>query len=322
MMSNSHPCAACFCSPLFLILKTMNRWTVATAVLLTFSITADAGRLQFAFERGAAIWVADLDGNNARRITTGSGADLSPDGREIVFNTDDSKAADLVREIAIADLGTKQIKIVEGIPSRNCQRAAWSPDGKQILFSIWMGSDWHLAVVSPNGAGFRYLKKASPSHNSYWSAGWASDGKSIYSQDLTYLYQFDLQGRELKKWKLDSLFPKGSMNSGSSIACSPDGRRLLVEVDMDEEEANLPDWDGPPPSLWNLDLTSEKATRLTRPGVLASGGCWLDETHILFTALSAKEKDPLIEKMDLLTKGTEPVLKNGLNPSVSRLSNR
>ena len=270
------------------------------------------------FERGPAIWMANLDGSNAHKITKGTGPDLSPDGTTIVFNTDDSSSKDLVREIATADVATKKVTVLKGIPSKNCQRALWSADGKQILFSIWNGNDWDLALIAPDGSGFRIFKKAGQDHHSLWSTSWAADGKSIFAQDLDYIYQFNLDGSEVKKWKLDTIFPKGGMNSGSRIASSPDGKTLLVEVDMDEEETNMPDWDGPPPSLWLFDLESVKAVRLTKKGMLASSGCWLDNSHILFNLFSAKEKQPAIYEMEIGKKEMKPVLKDGVNPSVAR----
>src|SRR5262249_25625524 len=162
-----------------------------------------------------------------------------------------------------------------------------------------------------------YLKK-SGSHNSLWSTCWATDGKSIFAQDLDYLYQMNLEGQELKKWKLESLFPNAGMNSGSRIASSPDGKTLLVEVDTDEEVTDIPDWDGPPPSLWTFDLGSARTTRLTEKGVLASSGCWLDGSHILFNLHSAKQKQPVIYQMEIGKKEAKPVIKDGVNPSVSR----
>lgn len=276
-----------------------------------------------AFERGTSIWIANANGTDAKKITRGSGPDMSPDGTRIAFNTDDSTNKDLTRHIAVVDVATKKLTIFKKeIPSDNCQRAVWSPDGAHILFSIWTGSDWHLAMINADGSGFRYVKKATPKNNSYWSTCWASDGKSIYAQDLTNLYEFGLDGTEMKKWSLHTLFPKGSMSSGSSIAVSPDGKTFLIDVDMDEEEANMPDWDGPPPSLWTLELASQKTTRLSPKGVLAWHGGWLNSKEIVFTSQSAKEKDPTLYKMMLAEKDRKALLKNGNNPSLSRATDK
>ena len=297
----------------------MNR-TLALGLLLSYAAVQGiaAGPQEVAFERGSAIWIANVDGSNPRKIAKGSGPDLSPDTTKIVFTTDDSSSKDLVREIATADVASKKVTLVKGIPSKNCYGGRWSPDGKQILFYLWNGEDWDLALIGPDGSGYRILKKAGPEHHSLWSTCWASDGKSIFAQDLDYIYRLDLEGHELGKWKVDSLFPKGGMNSGSVISSSPEGKTLLVEVDMDEEVTNIPDWDGPAPSLWTLDLGSGKATRLTDKGVLASSGCWLDGRHILFNLFSAKQKKAGIYEMEIGKKEVRPVIKDGVNPTVAR----
>lgn len=289
-------------------------------IFSSFSAVA-AAQQQIVFERGTAIWIANSDGSNARKVTEGSGPNLSSDGKRIAFHTNSSSETDLVRRIAVVDVATKKVMVFKKeIPSDNCQHAVWASNGTQILFSIWSESDWHLGLINADGSGFRYFKKAVPKGNSYWSTCWAPDGKSIYAQDLRNLYQFGLNGTEMKKWSLDSLLPHGSMNSGSHIAVSPEGKTLLIDVDMDEEEANMPDWDGPPPSLWTLEIASQKATRLSPKGGLAWHGCWLDSKEILFTSQAAKEKEPTIYKMVLAEKNRTPVLKNANNPNVSRLT--
>ena len=288
-------------------------------LLFSWSHAIAAASQHFAFERGTTIWIANVDGSDAKKIAKGSGPDLSPDGTRVAFHTDDSNKKDVIRHIAVVDVATKKVTVFKNeIPSNNCQRATWSPDGTRILFNIWTDSDWHLAMIKADGTGFRYVKKATPKNNSFWSACWAADGKSIYAQDLNNLYQFALDGSEMKKWKLDSLFPKGGMNSGSNAEVSPDGKMMVVDIDMEEEEANMPDWDGPPPSVWALDIASGKATRLTPKGLLAWHGSWIDSKEILFTSQSAKEKEPTVYRMKLTEKDRKPVLKDANNPSVSK----
>jgi len=291
---------------------------IALGLLLSGSIALSlaAEPQHIVFERGSAIWIANIDGTKAQKITQGSGPSLSPDGTRIAFNTDNSDK-DLVREIAIADIATKKVTIVKEIPSKNCYHALWSPDGKQILFYLWNGNDWDLAMIAPDSSGLRTIRKADSEHHSLWSTCWAVDGKSIFAQDLDYLYQLNLEGAEMKKWKLETLFPAGGMNSGGTIAVSPDGKTLLVEVDMDEEVTNMPDWEGPPPSLWTFDLESGKATRLTEKGKLAASGCWLDKTHILFNLFSPKEKQPSLYEMEIGKKEMKRIIKDAANPSVS-----
>lgn len=300
---------------------------IGLVVTCTAALSLAAGPQKLVFERGSTIWIANLDGSKAEKITEGSGPDLSPDGTKIAFNTDIPGEGGPMRELAIADVATKKVTLVQGIPSKNCQRALWSPNGKQILFTIWNGADWDIALISPDGSGFRYVRKSSPRDpqkksgpkvDPVWSTAWTMDGKSIFTQDLNYIYQFNLDGREVRKWKMGALFPGGGMNSNSRITSSPDGKILLVEIDMDEEVNDMPDWDGSPPALWTLNLESEKTTRVTEKGKLATSGCWRDQSHILFNVLSPKEKQPAIYEMEIGNKEMKQIIKDGANPSVSR----
>jgi TolB protein len=292
--------------------------TVVSLIIGGVSSAAETSR-SLCFERGTDIWVASIEGTDAKKITRGSGPSISPDGKRIAFHTNSSGEKDLERRIAVADVATKQIKIFKSeIPSNNCQRAIWSPDGGQILFSIWTDSDWHLAMINADGSGFRYVKKAVPKGNSFWSACWAPDGKSIYAQNLDKIYQLGLDGSDLKSWNLRSLFPKGGLSSGSQLAVSPDSKTLLLDVEMEEESVNVTDWDGPPPAIWTLDIGSEKTTRLTPKGMLASQGCWLDADNILFTSQARGEKHPSIYRMSRDGKERKVYLKNATTPSVSR----
>src|SRR5690348_13183742 len=106
---------------------------IAIGLLLSLTVTLSlaGGPQQVAFERGTAIWIANIDGSKAQKVAKGSGPSLSPDGTQIAFNTDTSSDKDLVREIAIADVATKKVTLVKGIPSKNCHHAIWAPDGKQ-----------------------------------------------------------------------------------------------------------------------------------------------------------------------------------------------
>src|SRR5580698_9946614 len=112
----------------------MKTTTLLVFLLGTSAAFAVAPLEKLAYEKGDAVWVANIDGKDAKKISRGQCPDLSPDGAKLVFNTlqPDGKPAD--RHIAVADLATGKITILKNIPSDNCMDAAWSPDGKQILF--------------------------------------------------------------------------------------------------------------------------------------------------------------------------------------------
>jgi TolB protein len=79
---------------------------------------------------------------------------------------------------------------------------------------------------------------------------------------MTNIYQIGLDGAVRAQWKISKIVPKGDMSGDGRIDVSPEGKRLLVSIDMGEESGRK-DWDGPLPALWTFDLLSQKATRLT-----------------------------------------------------------
>jgi TolB protein len=271
-----------------------------------------------AFERAGEIWVANLDGTGAKKIARGVQPNISPDSKYVAFNTESEKSLD--RNIAFVDIATKKITIFKReIPSQNCQHAVWSPDSSQILFNLFTEEEWHLGLISADGSGFRYVKKAPTGKSiSFWSACWAPDGKSIYVQDLDKISQLSPDGAVLKVLDLHKLFPTAGMTSSSSMAVSPDGNSLLLGMEVTDEEVNRQDWDGPPPSIWVLDLTTEKATRLTPKGFFGWSGVWLSNDEILFISQGPKEKQPSLYRMSRVGENRKQVLKNADWPTVSR----
>lgn len=288
--------------------------TAAFLSLLSTSFAADSARM-LGFERAGAVWVANLDGSGAKKIATGSSPDISPDGTRIAF-TQSGKGAE--RHIAVAEIATGKVTVFKNqIPSDNCYRAVWSPDGAHLLFHIFTGDDWHLGLVNSDGSGFRYFRKTAKKGNSLYSSCWAPDSRSIYGQDLDKIYQIGIDGTELKSWTVEAFIPKGSFSSGSHFAVSPDGRTLLMDAEMDES-IKRKDWDGPPPALWTLDLTTQKTTRLTPKGFFAWGGCWLSAEEINFGSQADGEKNPSLHRMTFPGKERKLFLKNANSPSVSR----
>jgi TolB protein len=288
----------------------------ALVMLAQTSRAAETRRL--AFERGTDVWLANFDGSDAKKIARGMGPDLSPDGKLLAFHTDSGDQKTLERRIAVADLASGKVSIFKKeIPSDNCQHAVFSPDGSQIVFNLYTDADWHLGLINADGSGFRYLKKAPAKNISFWSACWAPDGKSVYVQDLDKLSQLSLEGAELKKWDLHALFPAGGLTSSSRLAVSPDGATLLLDVEMDED-VDREDWEDPVPSIWTLDLASEKVTRLTPKDFFGWNGFWLSNDEVLFVSQGEEEETPSLYRMSRQGDNPKVFLKNANAPSVSR----
>jgi len=298
----------------------MNRTFVIACCISLLITTLCAGTdlvHRIAFERDHSIWIANLDGTDAKKIASGDLPEISPDGTKVAFNTDEPTKSTPIRHIAIVDIGSGKVNIFRTQSSDNSFGPVWSPDNKSILFSTYMDKSWQLGFVNADGTGFRVIKKAENETNSYSAPAWAADGKSFFCHDLDAIYQFDLSGAPIKKWEIHSIIANGDMNSNSRMSASPDGKSLIMDIDMAEDH-NRENWDGPPPSLWLLALSADKATRLTEKDYFAWDPFWIDGQTFLFLSQGEKENQPSIYKGSTNQKGFSLILKNARTPSASR----
>jgi TolB protein len=271
---------------------------------------------QLAFERDNSIWIASLEGKDAKKIAEGNLPEISPDGTSVAFTTDEPASNSPIRHIAVYDLAAGKATVLKNIPSNNCFGPVWSPDSKSLLFSIYMDADWQIAYINKDGTGFRLVKKAEKENNAFYMPAWAADGKSFFSHDLNFIYQFSLDGSTLKKWEIHKVIDNGDMNSNSRMSVSLDGKSLIMDIDMGEDHERE-NWDGPPPAIWVLEFSKDHATRITPKNFFAWEPSWINEEEFLFMSHGEKEEITSIYRGSLKGTGFKLVLKNGRTPSVS-----
>jgi TolB protein len=281
--------------------------------LACYALGADAPR-QIAFERDSSIWVANLDGTGAKKLTGGVFPSISSDGTRVAFNTVEKNGN---RHIAVIAIATGETKVFHGVPGDNSFGPVFSPDGSQIVFLQYDGSVWSLCLINSDGTGFHFLKKPATQGEAFYSPAWASDGKSIFCQDMFKIYHIGLDGASTAQWEIQKVIPNGDMSSSSRITVSPDGQRLLLGIDMGEE-AHRKGWEGPLPAVWTLDLATQKSVRLTPKSLFGWDGCWLDSETILFISQAAGEKQASLYRMPLGGKDRKLVIKNAGLPTVSQ----
>ncbi len=270
-----------------------------------------------AFERKDAVWIANIDGTGEKKIADGIFPAISPDGTRVAFNTvEKTSDTSYVRHIAVVEVATGKLSVFKDVPSDNSYYPSWTTDGKQILFTTRPHEVWDLVTINSDGTNFHVLKPGVQNEVTRYSPIWARDGQSVFCEDMSNVYQLGLDGAVRAQWKIGKIVPKGDMSGDGRIDVSPDGKRLLLSIDMGEESGRK-DWDGPLPALWSFDLESQKATRLTPKKLFGWDGVWIDNNNILFLSKAAGEKDDSIYRMSADGKNLKRLIKNGRFPSVS-----
>jgi TolB protein len=296
----------------------MKQLTIATLLCVAFSGLGSAAERKIAYEHDENIFVADIDGKHPKKIAAGALPEISPDGTRVVFNTegDAKNRPGPERHVAIADVASGKVTVLPNIPSDNCFGPVWSPDGKQLAFSIMADKAWQLGLVNVDGSGFRFVKNAELRPDAFGAPEWARDSKSIFCHDLDNIYQIDLDGKVLKKWGLAKTLTDASMNSGDRLSISPDGNTLLMDVDCGSEHERK-NWDGPQPAIEKLDLSGDKAVRVMGKGDFVWEPFWLSANEFLCIMQKENENQASIYRMSLDGKNPKLLVKHARTPSAS-----
>ena len=290
--------------------------------LLVGAASSFAAPQMIAFERNQAVWIANLDGTGEKKVADGIFPVISPDGTRVAFSTVEQMSnTTYIRHIAVTDVATGKTTIFKDVPSDNSYYATWSPDGKRILFSLRQNEVYDLGLINADGTDFRVLKKAVQGEVTCYSPIFARDGGSIFCQNMRNIYRFGLDGAVLAQWEIEKIVPDGDMDGDSRIDISPDGKRLLLTIDMATEmPSRKAVWIGPVNALWSFDLESQNAVRVTPKHLLGLDGVWIDNDNILFLGRAAGQKDDSIYRMSTNGKNLKRLIKNAKNarfPSVS-----
>jgi len=98
--------------------------------LASFSAAAFPADRHIAFERNNAIYVANPDGTNEKKIADGIFPAISPDGARVAFNTvEKTSDTTYVRHMALADVATGMVNVFKNTEQRRI--FLHPPEGKR-----------------------------------------------------------------------------------------------------------------------------------------------------------------------------------------------
>ena len=131
--------------------------------------------------RGAGIYVVGATGESPRRLTGfGSNPAWSPDGRHIVFGSEEVRSAYNVNAkgaLWIVDVDGGEPRHVPLSNNGGLYEPAWSPSGDRIAFWSTAGGQRDLGTVRVDGSD---RVKVTDDREVDFAPAWAPDGKSLY----------------------------------------------------------------------------------------------------------------------------------------------
>ena len=140
-----------------------------------------SGKIVFAAEGVGGsfdLFVMNADGSGLRNLTRHAGSDMSPswspDGRQIVFQTD----RDGNQEISVMNADGSGLRNLTRNPGPD-RDPAWSPDGRQIAFYSRRDEGIGVFVMNTDGSGVRLLAQNG------LAPAWSPDStRLVFSKEL------------------------------------------------------------------------------------------------------------------------------------------
>ncbi len=247
------------------------------------SFSADGRWIAYTAVRDRGIWRIPASGGERRRVTDfGSHPSFSPDGRKIVFQSQEALALNWFGWVAshdstlwVTDLTTGVLRQITRMGSTPGGQGApvWSPDGRWIVFAsndLRVSGIWRMPA-----AGGDPVRLASTA-GWLWSPTFTQDGRSVFALRMGFgpsLIRISTTPRKSEAVEtVLPLLPAGF----TSPSLSRDGSKLAYTVSATRGEVELLPVtregasDGPP-----RDLVPPESTRLAWPVFTLPDGKWV-----------------------------------------------
>ena len=175
--------------------------------------------------RRSNLWRIDIDGGNARPLTTGAvndrGARIAPDNERVAYLSSDGRGVQIfVRWIDSGE--TLQVTRLDRAP----RGLAWSPDGKWLAFALFVPSQPPVMgklPAKPQGANWAKPPVVVE------RAVFRMDGAGQLPYGFSHLFVVSAQGGAPRQ------LTSGDFNHGGPIAWSPDSRSLYFSGNRNED---------------------------------------------------------------------------------------
>jgi Tol biopolymer transport system component len=205
----------------------------------------DGSKIAFVSTRFGSwdICIMNADGSNVVRVTTEDSAidshpSWSPDGQKLVFQSDldtkdihygDARDDFDVYQLYMIDVDGSNVRRLTQDPYTNDWHPAWSPDGKNIVFSSFKDfGEPRIEIIEPDGNGRRVL--ASDEIFGYSQPAWSPDGSQIAFMEIAANVRSTLPNILIMKSDGSIIHQVSKLlTPGTSPAWSPDGKHIVFD---------------------------------------------------------------------------------------------
>ncbi|MGY3053187.1 TolB protein [Pedobacter sp. UYEF25] len=237
------------------ILAACNNRQTGEGKALLDTISPMSKKFELAYQNDGKITATSLD--TLYQVSFGGATDaaISPDGDQLAYTVSDSSKK---RSIWMVNMKTKSQDQLH-VKSSNFYQAMFSPDGKNIAFSIFKNGIWKVGVIGSDNNNFELLGGASGKN--YYAPTWKGNGELVM-QDLDNLYVFGLDGKLRTKFVLKDLIGKGlEVASTNRFFYTSDGKSIVFNASnpVDKFDGLM----GSVESIYKLDLASKAVSKIS-----------------------------------------------------------
>jgi len=187
----------------------------------------------------SGVVIAALDGESERWLLESHGASVggarfAPDGRSVVFTSEESGNRDLYR-LWLADGRRERVTDT----SQGEGDAVFSPDGGRLAYAVWLDDDTSALEILDLATGA--VRRVLAVHGRLYGVAWGADGEDLYYNDDSDGDQ-DIYRVSLKTGQAHNLTNNATPDHLPVV--SPDGRQVVFTSERNgPEEVFLLDLD-------------------------------------------------------------------------------
>jgi Tol biopolymer transport system component len=245
---------------------------------------------------GDRTWVYYLAANSTtpRKLAKGNFPALSPDNTRVAYCTpvEGTKSGESVTLMSF-DLASGKTSVVFQAGGY-LSRLRWSPDGSQLLFSAaYLNGKREVDIIGSDGRGKqKVIATGEQGVSDVFAPVWATDGRSIFFQDMNNLFQVRTDGTMITKLPLGPITEeKESVTSADSFVPSPvDPNVIIYTRSVPGSKLFERSFGEPNTALFLYNLQTKDRKRLTAVDLLALEPVWSrDGKFIYFSGYHDRE---------------------------------